>query len=384
MPAHSTRATLEEVADGEGVEVTVYGQLCRKRLLSRGLIFGDLLLEDKTLLNFMVRSADGWLTKEDVVQLKFAMHLGDFLTAEGRLERTPSTNELLFVLRSCTIDVSWASIHPDVPYVSMADATTFFTKAEDGSTQTNMVKLQGQNACKYYFNNASCVRGSECQFFHGKPEDYNALRKEWLEKRLQLKRIVSSIDGDVHDPAEKKLKSARARIFCDWILETFNPDHLRNGSGIVDVAGGRGDICFELWTKRGIPTTLVEPRPRKPRKEHFKYQDDEGRGLAPQIEAILDDALARSPQVFGECSLVVGMHPDEATEAIVDAALALNKPFAVVPCCVMSRLFPNRTLADGTPVATYDVFVRYLQAKDPAIQSTFLPFAGKNQVLFKL
>jgi hypothetical protein len=38
------------------------------------------------------------------------------------------------------------------------------------------------------------------------------------------------------------------------------------------------------------------------------------------------------------CSVVVGMHPDEATGAAVDLAAALGKPFAVVPCCV----FPNR------------------------------------------
>jgi hypothetical protein len=30
---------------------------------------------------------------------------------------------------------------------------------------------------------------------------------------------------------------------------------------------------------------------------------------------------------------LVALHPDEATEAVVDAALALRKPFLVVPCC---------------------------------------------------
>lgn len=34
---------------------------------------------------------------------------------------------------------------------------------------------------------------------------------------------------------------------------------------------------------------------------------------------------------------VVGMHPDQATDAIVDFALACSKPFAVVPCCVFAR-----------------------------------------------
>lgn len=38
-----------------------------------------------------------------------------------------------------------------------------------------------------------------------------------------------------------------------------------------------------------------------------------------------------------DCTVLIGLHPDQATEPIVDFALRHNKPFAVVPCCV----FPN-------------------------------------------
>jgi len=47
--------------------------------------------------------------------------------------------------------------------------------------------------------------------------------------------------------------------------------------------------------------------------------------------------------------LAVGMHPDQATEPIIDAALALGKPFAVVPCCVFPDLFPHRRTRTGGP-----------------------------------
>lgn len=76
------------------------------------------------------------------------------------------------------------------------------------------------------------------------------------------------------------------------------------------------------------------------------------------------------------------MHPDEATEAIVDTSLALRKPFAVVPCCVMTRKFPERRSRDGTFVATYSNFVQYLMEKDARIKTSSLPFAGRNQVLY--
>ena len=42
--------------------------------------------------------------------------------------------------------------------------------------------------------------------------------------------------------------------------------------------------------------------------------------------------------------VIIGMHPDQATEAIVDMALKYRKPFAVVPCCVFSHENPHRRL----------------------------------------
>ena len=45
---------------------------------------------------------------------------------------------------------------------------------------------------------------------------------------------------------------------------------------------------------------------------------------------------------FADCSAVVGMHPDQATEAIADFAIAHRKPFAIVPCCVFPQLHPER------------------------------------------
>jgi len=36
---------------------------------------------------------------------------------------------------------------------------------------------------------------------------------------------------------------------------------------------------------------------------------------------------------------IIAMHPDEATEMVVDLALKYNKNFAVVPCCVFPNLY---------------------------------------------
>ena len=84
-------------------------------------------------------------------------------------------------------------------------------------------------------------------------------------------------------------------------------------------------------------------------------------------------------RVLRGCSCIVGMHPDGATEAIVDFALARGLPFAVVPCCVFAVDFRAR----GRGVSSTAAFVRYLAAKAPGrISVATLPFEGRNQVGF--
>eukprot|EP00756_Hemistasia_phaeocysticola_P052566 Hpha_TRINITY_DN27820_c0_g1::TRINITY_DN27820_c0_g1_i1::g.194065::m.194065 len=75
--------------------------------------------------------------------------------------------------------------------------------------------------------------------------------------------------------------------------------------------------------------------------------------------------------------LLLGFHPDEATEPLVDLALALRRPFAVVPCCVFPSLFPQRRL-HGRQVRSHTDFCDYLQAKHPAIRRGALDFGGRG------
>jgi len=76
------------------------------------------------------------------------------------------------------------------------------------------------------------------------------------------------------------------------------------------------------------------------------------------------------------------MHPDEATEAIVDFALAHQKPFAVVPCCVFPSQFPKRLTPEGQVVTTRAELVSYLVARAGA-EIAFLDVQGANQVVWR-
>ena len=81
----------------------------------------------------------------------------------------------------------------------------------------------------------------------------------------------------------------------------------------------------------------------------------------------------------GNIKLVMGFHPDQATEPCIDLARILGIPYCVVPCCVFPSEFPNRRVReeknDGdddneeqqmVPVRTYQQFLDYLKTKAAA------------------
>ena len=123
---------------------------------------------------------------------------------------------------------------------------------------------------------------------------------------------------------------------------------------------------------------------------------------APQPEGAA--AVAPSTAALArQCSVVVALHPDEATEAAVVLAVTRRLPFAVVPCCVFSRLFSDRRIREPCgpelprgqsaaiadrpgrqkPVTTYEDLLLYLQQMHPAICRATIPgCGGKNTVLY--
>ena len=52
----------------------------------------------------------------------------------------------------------------------------------------------------------------------------------------------------------------RVSVFRRWLLRTFGEEFLRSGSGVLDVAGGKGELAFELLNLHRVPSTVVDPR----------------------------------------------------------------------------------------------------------------------------
>lgn len=192
-------------------------------------------------------------------------------------------------------------------------------------------------------------------------------------------------------------KEERHNVFGRWILShLLSADVEGAGGRVLDVAGGKGHLSAAL-SELGVPCTLIDPFAGSGR--HALAQvDDSGSDLCSPcgdeqpvppyhiLRQRLKDAVDAAPELVkgsGRCSAIVGLHPDEATEEIVDTALALQLPFAVVPCCVVPQLFPERRHPRSSmAVRKYGAFIEYLLGKDARIKKATLPFGGRNTVVY--
>lgn len=208
----------------------------------------------------------------------------------------------------------------------------------------------------------------------------------------------------------------RHKRFVKWIIETFphvivddNNKEEGDGKHILDVASGKGETAARLAMCHKIRVRMIEPRitnveqtykskvlsklPHKWQKSMADHLAEDPNFLSNQIKSLVshiymrftDDTVANNiflQDALAGASLVLGLHADNATEAIIDAALQYKLPFVVVPCCVFGNFFLDRTLEDGTHVMSYEEFITYLLQKDSRFRKETLPFPGRNIAIF--
>lgn len=129
---------------------------------------------------------------------------------------------------------------------------------------------------------------------------------------------------------------------------------------IHDVAGGRGHLQASL-RERGFRDVLTwEPkmRPIRSRVARFRSQ-------------CFDQSKAP------KAALVVGMHPDEATDHIILHAVKHGIPFAVCPCCIK----PSASAFWGQHKERQWVDHLERLAKGFEVQRLYLKMSGRNTVL---
>lgn len=230
-------------------------------------------------------------------------------------------------------------------------------------------------------------------------------------KRVKSRKLAAHNPDDPHQ--SKKPSGLRAIIFVDWIRKTFKKE-LEQG-GVLDVAGGKGEISMILSRGFGIHSTVVEPKKRKlpnywfTRLRRLMYRFENGSLEQPDwtskeiqidlktwpsdvqpkyMDTLLDDQfLLDQTELLSTISLFVGLHSDQATIPIVDAAIKAGKAFAVVPCCVFSHDNRERKLKSGELVTTTEQQIQYICEKDTLgrggnIKTAYLDFEGKNIVVY--
>ena len=219
----------------------------------------------------------------------------------------------------------------------------------------------------------------------------------------------------------------RHKFFVKWIMETF--PFLSKGENeggeqqqpqqqalhILDVGGGRGESSARLCMCHRQNVVMVDPRPadivrcfetlvlpKIPKKwqQRLLHQqatnpnfvreaiDSRFRQLVTTFDEDRVSTSAELQEAIERSNLILGLHADGATEAIVDFALKYQKPFVVVPCCVFPNLFRDRCIRDESngnqlvPVRTHEQFVEYLAQKDPRFVVEKLPFEGRNVAIW--
>jgi hypothetical protein len=170
-----------------------------------------------------------------------------------------------------------------------------------------------------------------------------------------------------HQPLLAKVLSERGEVPAQ------PPRHLRAfvDSDMVESVtnGGGGAEWADYWA---TATARAEQEEFDQHQKVFGGEDS-----TPDYPGlIVDSTEARS--VLSKPALVVGFHPDQATEACIDMALRMRVPFVVCPCCVFPSEFPDRRLSDGRTVTTHTDFITYLTKKHPAIRTADLPFQSKS------
>lgn len=161
-------------------------------------------------------------------------------------------------------------------------------------------------------------------------------------------------------------------------IEFEAPCHLRllvDADLVLAVSDFRRTKSIEGWTSYFLHGT-------EKGKETQTLGYSEGKDVAE--EDVVDAKLALD--FILKAKLVVGFHPDQATDYIIALAEELSVPYCLVPCCVFPSEFPNRRLSDGSHVRCYSELLTYLSENAKNLRRAELCFhfteTAKNIALY--
>ena len=344
--------------------ITIHGKIVARRILGSHLAFCDIMPSNT----------------DDVIQLTF-----NHKTSSSNFPN--KTSKLPF---NATIHAQCNDNNEVITYTLSKMPTTC---NNDGSTNiSDVLHLRNQ---MYKEANALAVSSSSSSHKRRRTETIPTASSTSSSSISTPSLPISSTTttttttSSIHQ-GDKRTKAKRALVFAQWLISIYNTNLLQQG--VLDIAGGKGKLSVELIlaTSGQVQCTVIDPLVRKRPivsgdKRRLKKQKVSPPLFLHQKFNQTTFMTNHAELLNQKCGLLVGLHPDQVTEEIVDVALLLNKPFAVVPCCVFPEQFSHRKLKNGKKVVSHDDFVQYLIEKDPhRIKATELGFQGRNVVVYSL
>ncbi len=122
---------------------------------------------------------------------------------------------------------------------------------------------------------------------------------------------------------------------------------------IADVAGGQGLLAQALQKRYGYVAEVIDPR-------------------GNVIKGLQSRACAYTSSMADYYDLIVGLHPDEATRAVVESTLV--RPTLVLPCC---NFWSEEKLGRD---ALLDAIAAWYAQRELPFERVVFPFAGPKNL----
>ena len=341
--------------EDEGKYTEITGQILFRRIMGKKLCSITLLNEEEnTIIGASIHDP------EIIPKLK----IGDMINIKGKIyfhKNNPKNKNVQAEI------IKLLGKGPDAERINLK--RKYFI--DNKNTLTNYDAL-----CTYIKKGQKC-QNKECKFRHEiKKEEEEMIQNNLLKKK---RAYYDAHEGDPLNIDDKYNKSLRNSEFANFLVEKFGLENIKKGF-VLDIAGGKGLVSFFLTTKYGIKCKIIDPRgatlPKSKRKELKK------KNIIIEEERKMF-TLNTCDELIKGCSLIIGMHPDEATVDIVDVALGKKINFAVVPCCVFHNKFPDRKLKNGKDVVEYPDIIQFILEKDNTLKTDFLNIKGRNKIIYK-
>ncbi len=141
----------------------------------------------------------------------------------------------------------------------------------------------------------------------------------------------------------------RFEVVADFIYQRYG----RSIRYVADVAGGQGMLCRLLRKKYNYDCEVVDPR-------------------GWTLRGVPGRAARLDPSQAAYYDLIVGLHPDEATRAVAEAALV--RPAILIPCC---NFWSAEKLGQDELVEAIESYYREQRVR---FERVIFPFRGPKNI----